>query len=251
LWGESLRRWQRPNRGLNDHARHANGVPGFGYLAAVAAQICLEGDLAVDGAGGLLGWKKRQAGVLAELQAAAPEAQVNIEGTKLSVYLAEDAVEGVHSRLEGILGTSGVNVVFRLWQLNDTGEWTLANHGAKLDAAPVMILTTNDAPGYEIVELHGEIFGITVRTRNLFSRWGADMKSLIGGELGGMTKLLATSRDEAMERLRQAARQKGANAILAFRFDSSEIGEHWNEICAYGTAATIRPIEVTTLPPHS
>jgi uncharacterized protein YbjQ (UPF0145 family) len=98
----------------------------------------------------------------------------------------------------------------------------------------------NEVPGYEVVEFRGDVFGLTVRTRNVFARWGSDIKSLVGGELRGMTKVLASSRDEARDRIQEAAREKGANAIIAFRFDTSEIGEHWSEICAYGTAVRVR-----------
>lgn len=100
-----------------------------------------------------------------------------------------------------------------------------------------MIITTmNDLPGYEIEEVLGEVFGLTVRSRNLGSQLGASFKSLVGGELKGMTKMLAEGRVHAQERLVEAAAEKGADAIIAFRFDTSELGTTWTEICAYGTA---------------
>jgi uncharacterized protein YbjQ (UPF0145 family) len=100
----------------------------------------------------------------------------------------------------------------------------------------MMITTMNDLPGYEIEEVLGEVFGLTVRARNLGSQIGASFKSLVGGELKGMTKMLAEGRIHAQERLEEAAAEKGANAVLAFRFDTSELGTTWTEICAYGTA---------------
>ena len=100
-----------------------------------------------------------------------------------------------------------------------------------------MIITTmNDLPGYDINEVLGEAFGLTVRARNVGSQLGATLKSLVGGELKGMTKMLAEGRIHAQERLVEAAESKGANAIIAFRFDTSELGTTWTEICAYGTA---------------
>jgi uncharacterized protein YbjQ (UPF0145 family) len=100
-----------------------------------------------------------------------------------------------------------------------------------------MIITTmNDLPGYEIEEVLGEVFGLTVRARNIGSQLGAAFKSLAGGELKGMTKMLAEGREHAQERLVEAAEEKGANAVIAFRFDTSELGSTWTEICAYGTA---------------
>jgi uncharacterized protein YbjQ (UPF0145 family) len=100
-----------------------------------------------------------------------------------------------------------------------------------------MIITTmNDLPGYTIDEVLGEVFGLTVRSRNIGSQIGATLKSLGGGELKGMTKMLAEGRAHATERVVEEAEGKGANAIIAFRFDTSELGTTWTEICAYGTA---------------
>jgi uncharacterized protein YbjQ (UPF0145 family) len=104
-----------------------------------------------------------------------------------------------------------------------------------------MIITTmNDLPGYEITEVIGEVFGLTVRSRNVGSQFGASLKSLVGGELKGMTKMLSDGREHAQERLMQEAESKGADAIIAFRFDTSELGSTWTEICAYGTAVRAR-----------
>jgi uncharacterized protein YbjQ (UPF0145 family) len=100
----------------------------------------------------------------------------------------------------------------------------------------LIISTMNDLPGYEIVEVCGEVFGLTVRSRNVGSQVGASLKSLVGGELKGMTKMLAEGRVDATNRLVEEAEAKGANAIIAFRFDTSELGSTWTEICAYGTA---------------
>ena len=100
----------------------------------------------------------------------------------------------------------------------------------------------NDIPGYEITEVLGEVFGLTVRSRNVGSQIGAALKSLAGGELRGMTKNLASSRQEVIDRMVQEAENKGGNAVLAMRFDTSEMGGNWTEICAYGTAVAIRKL---------
>jgi uncharacterized protein YbjQ (UPF0145 family) len=100
-----------------------------------------------------------------------------------------------------------------------------------------MIITTmNDLPGYRIDEVLGEVFGLTVRSRNLGAQIGAGFKSLVGGELKGMTKMLAEGRVHAQQRLEEEATGRGADAVIAFRFDTSELGANWTEICAYGTA---------------
>jgi uncharacterized protein YbjQ (UPF0145 family) len=103
----------------------------------------------------------------------------------------------------------------------------------------MLIVTTNDVPGYEITATYGEVFGLTVRSRNAFSQMGAGLKSLVGGELRGMTRNLEMSRQEVLDRLAEAGAAKGANAVVAMRFDTSEMGGVWTEICAYGTAVQI------------
>ncbi len=100
-----------------------------------------------------------------------------------------------------------------------------------------MIITTgNDLPGYEVTDVIGEVFGLTVRTRHVGSQVGAALKSLVGGELRGMTRMLADGRQEAIDRLRDEASALGADAIIAMRFDTSEFMTAGTEICAYGTA---------------
>jgi uncharacterized protein YbjQ (UPF0145 family) len=106
----------------------------------------------------------------------------------------------------------------------------------------MMISTMNDLPGYEIVEVLGEVFGLTVRSRNAFSQMGSGLKSMFGGELKGMTQALTDSRNQVMERMVAEALARGGNAILAMRFDTSEMGTTWTEICAYGTAVKVRKL---------
>jgi uncharacterized protein YbjQ (UPF0145 family) len=105
----------------------------------------------------------------------------------------------------------------------------------------VLIVTTNEIPGHTIEEVFGEVFGLTVRSRNIGSQIGAGLKSILGGELKGMTTALRDSRAQVIERMQSEAEAKGANAIVAMRFDTSEMGGNWTEICAYGTAVRVRP----------
>ena len=106
----------------------------------------------------------------------------------------------------------------------------------------MLIVTTNDVPGFKITKVIGEVSGLTVRTRHIGSQIGASLKSIVGGELAGMTKQLAETRQEAMERLSENGRLAGANAIIAMRFDSNELGGIYQEILAYGTAVVIEPL---------
>jgi uncharacterized protein YbjQ (UPF0145 family) len=91
-----------------------------------------------------------------------------------------------------------------------------------------------------VTETLGEVFGLTVRSRNIGSQLGAGLKSMLGGELKGMTKSLADSRHQVIDRMVEEATAKGADAIIAMRFDTSEMGSNWTEICAYGTAVRAR-----------
>ena len=106
----------------------------------------------------------------------------------------------------------------------------------------MLISTANDLPGYQITEVLGEVFGLTVRSRNIGSQFGAGLKSLVGGELKGMTQNLHNSRQEVINRMVAEAEAKGGTAIVAMRFDTSEMGGTWTEICAYGTAVKAQPL---------
>jgi uncharacterized protein YbjQ (UPF0145 family) len=106
----------------------------------------------------------------------------------------------------------------------------------------MLITTTPDLPGYEVQEVFGEVFGLTVRSRNIGSQFGAGLKSMFGGELKGMTKALVDSREQVIQRMVDEAEAKGGNAILAMRFDTSEMGGNWTEICAYGTAVRVSKV---------
>lgn len=106
---------------------------------------------------------------------------------------------------------------------------------------PILLSTMNDVPGYKVFRVMGEVFGLTVRSRNAFSNMGAGFKAMAGGELKGLSKLLYESRQEALQRLCQEAIARGANAVLAMRFDCNEIGGTASEIAAYGTAVYLMP----------
>ncbi len=106
----------------------------------------------------------------------------------------------------------------------------------------MMIVTSNDVPGFEIKAVYGEVFGITVRSLRLGASFTAGLRALSGGEVPEMTRLLVESRNEAMSRLIAEAKARGANAVIAMRFDTGEIMQQWTEICAYGTAVWVAPV---------
>jgi uncharacterized protein YbjQ (UPF0145 family) len=99
-----------------------------------------------------------------------------------------------------------------------------------------LIVTTNEIPGYDIEAVCGDVFGLVVMSRHVFSNLGASLKTVVGGEVRGYTELLRRSRNEARERLWQEAVALGANAVVAMRFDCNTISDLMTEVAAYGTA---------------
>ena len=106
----------------------------------------------------------------------------------------------------------------------------------------MIIVTTNDIAGYRIDAIYGEVMGLTVRSRDIGASFTASLRSIAGGELPEMTRLLYESRHEVMRRMIAEAEAKGANAIVAMRFDTSDLGTNWTEVCAYGSAVIVSPI---------
>lgn len=107
----------------------------------------------------------------------------------------------------------------------------------------MIAVTTNDLPGYNIVAVYGEVMGLTVRSRDAVANFTAGFRSIGGGELPEMTQALYESRHQVMDRMIAEAAQKGGNAIVGMRFDTSEMGQNWTEVCAYGTAVFVKPID--------
>lgn len=101
------------------------------------------------------------------------------------------------------------------------------------------ISSANDIPGFRIVETKGFIYGLTVRSRGAGGQIGAGVKSLFGGEIRQYVSMMEDSRDEALERAIDHAKELGANAIVAIRFDSNEISNVMQEILVYGTAVVV------------
>ena len=104
-----------------------------------------------------------------------------------------------------------------------------------------MIITTTDSvPGREIVETVGLVRGAAVRARNVFRDIGAIFKIIVGGEIPEYTKLVAASREQALDRMAAEAQARGADAIVCFRFGTSEVAKGAAEVVAYGTAVRLR-----------
>lgn len=105
----------------------------------------------------------------------------------------------------------------------------------------MIVVTTNEIPGYRIQAVLGEVMGLTVRATNIGQSFTAGLRSIGGGELPEFTKIMYESRHEVMRRMVAEAQQRGANAVVAMRFDTDSL-QQFSEVCAYGTAVIVEPI---------
>jgi uncharacterized protein YbjQ (UPF0145 family) len=103
-----------------------------------------------------------------------------------------------------------------------------------------ILITTQDNPAeYTITKTLGLVRGTTVRSRNIGSNLLSGLKSMVGGELRGLTKLISESREHAINRMKEHAVSLGANAVVGTRFITTEVNQMSSEILAYGTAVVI------------
>jgi uncharacterized protein YbjQ (UPF0145 family) len=102
----------------------------------------------------------------------------------------------------------------------------------------MLVVTTENVPGYEVRDVLGEVHGITARSRNAYNE---GIKFLTGGSNPRMSTALSRWRDEAIAQMTKLAYARGANAIVSMRFDNRDISNNWTEICAYGTAVFVVP----------
>ena len=112
----------------------------------------------------------------------------------------------------------------------------------------MIIVTPPYLSGHRVVETKGHVFGLVVRSRGLAGNLAASFRSLVGGEIHEYTSLLEDTRRQAIDRMVQNATVIGANAIISFRFDSSELSGSMSEIVAYGTAVVVEPDPTATAP---
>ncbi|MGL5067149.1 MAG: YbjQ family protein [Sarcina sp.] len=104
----------------------------------------------------------------------------------------------------------------------------------------MMILTTNNYPGKEIIEVKGLVKGSTIQCKNVGRDIGSAFKNLVGGEMVAYKKMLDDARDIAMNRMIAEAEKLGANAIIAFDLGSSVVAAGAAEIIAFGTAVVVQ-----------
>ncbi|MBM4028818.1 MAG: YbjQ family protein [Planctomycetes bacterium] len=103
----------------------------------------------------------------------------------------------------------------------------------------MLLATTDTIPGKTIVKHVGLVKGNTIRARHLGKDILAGLRNLVGGEIAEYTKLMGESREQALDRMVEEARELGANAIVGLRFSTAEVMTHAAEILAYGTAVVV------------
>lgn len=103
----------------------------------------------------------------------------------------------------------------------------------------MIISTTEQVPGREVVEILGLVRGNAVRARHVGHDLVAGMRNVVGGEIHEYTKLMAESREQSMDRMLEQAQALRADAIICVRFTTSMIANQASEILAYGTAVRL------------
>lgn len=102
-----------------------------------------------------------------------------------------------------------------------------------------MVTTAMGFDGYRVVTHLGIVRGITVRTRGIGGKISAGFRSLVGGQVGAYVSMCEVARAEAMDYMLTHAVQRGANAVIAMRYDANEVDAGMTEVLAYGTAVVV------------
>ncbi len=104
-----------------------------------------------------------------------------------------------------------------------------------------LVTTANELPGRRITRNLGLVRGVVVRSRSIFGTLGASLQTLAGGNITLFTELCEKTRADAFEVLLQHAAERGANAVVAVRYDANEVMQGVTEVLAYGTAVIVEP----------
>ena len=107
------------------------------------------------------------------------------------------------------------------------------------DQPNLIIVTTHSVPGKNITKTLGLVRGNTIRARHLGKDIIAGLRNIVGGEVTEYAKLLAESREQALDRMEAQAKELGANAIVGLQFQTSVIMGGAAEMIAYGTAVVV------------
>lgn len=105
-----------------------------------------------------------------------------------------------------------------------------------------MVTTNIELNGYKIVQSFGVVRGITVRSRSIFGNIAGGFQTLVGGKISIYVELCEKTREEAFQQMLQHAAERGANAVIAMRYDANEVIGGVTEVLAYGTAVKVEPV---------
>jgi uncharacterized protein YbjQ (UPF0145 family) len=105
----------------------------------------------------------------------------------------------------------------------------------------MIVVTTDDVAGHRVVETLGLVRGSSIRTRHLGQDITARLRNIAGGEVKEYTKVLAEAREQAIDRMVEEAQALGADAVVAVRFQTSEVMTGAAEMLCYGTAVKLEP----------
>ena len=103
----------------------------------------------------------------------------------------------------------------------------------------MIVATTDYIVGKKIVKTVGLVRGNTIRARHVGRDISAAFRNMVGGEISDYTKMIAEAREQALDRMREEAKSKGANAIIQFRFSTASMMQGAAELLAYGTAVVV------------
>ena len=103
----------------------------------------------------------------------------------------------------------------------------------------MMVTTIHELPGKRIVKTFGLVQGSSIRARHVGMDLTAAIKNITGGEITEYTKLMAESREQGLDRMREAAARLGGNAVIGVRFVTSSVMQHASELLVYGTAVLV------------
>jgi uncharacterized protein YbjQ (UPF0145 family) len=105
-----------------------------------------------------------------------------------------------------------------------------------------MVTTAPEFPGYRVVRSLGLVRGIVVRSRSIFGTIGAGLQTIVGGNITLFTEMCEKTREDALELMVQHAGERGADAVIAMRYDANEVMQGVTEVLAYGTAVKLERI---------
>ena len=103
--------------------------------------------------------------------------------------------------------------------------------------------TTDTLPGSKITSVIGIVSGSIVQSKHIGRDFMAGLKTLIGGEIAGYTEMINEARDQAIKRMKDDAKRKGADAIVSVRFTTSAVAPSVSEILVYGTGVHLTKLD--------